>query len=97
MKETMEENESFEETLRRGIKEEIGVNKISIEKEQVVDIMLPSKDKIVYLYRVQINPKEKIDITQEKEHDEFRWVTKEEALKMLTYENAKEIIKELKI
>src|SRR3989344_2700923 len=95
MKETMEENESFEETLRRGIKEEIGVEKITIENEKEVDIELPA-GKIIYLYKVRISPQEKIDITKEKEHDKFKWVSQEEAEKLLTYKNAVNMLKEFK-
>lgn len=95
MKETMEENESFEETLRRGIREEIGVEKITIEKEKKVNIELPA-GKIVYLYTVKISPQEKIDITKEQEHDDFKWVSQEEAEKLLTYKNAVNMLKEFK-
>lgn len=93
MKETMEEGESFEETLRRGIKEEIGVEKITIEDEKKVDIEL-SAGKIIYLYKVKISPQEKIDITKEKEHDAYKWVSQEEAEKLLTYKNAVDMLKE---
>ncbi len=95
LKETMEKRESFEETIRRGIKEEIGVAEIAIRKEMPVKIIMNKDEEIVYAYVIQIDHKEKIDITKEKEHDEFRWVTKEEALKLLTYENTKEILKRL--
>ena len=95
MKETMEENESFEETLRRGIKEEIGVEKITIENEKKVDIELPA-GKIIYVYVVRISPQEKIDITKEKEHDKLKWVSQEEAEKLLTYKNAVNMLKEFK-
>lgn len=95
LKETMEENESFEETLRRGIKEEIGVETITIENEKKVDIKLPVGN-IIYAYVVQISPEEKIDITKEKEHDKFKWVSQEEAEKLLTYKNAVNMLKEFK-
>mgnify|MGYP001613823297 FL=1 len=95
LKETMEENESFEETLRRGMKEEICVEKITIENEKKVDIKLPA-GKIIYLYKVKISPQEKIDITKEQEHDAYKWVSQEEAEKLLTYKNAVNILKEFK-
>ncbi len=95
VKETMEAEESFEETIRRGMNEEINVTKITIEKEMPVKIIMSQDEEIIYAYRIQIDHKEKVDITKEKEHDDFRWVTKEEALKLLTYENTKEILRRL--
>ena len=95
LKETMEQGESFEDTLRRGIQEEIGVLEIKIEKEKKVHIPFDTEQGIVYVFLVKIDAKEKIDITQEQEHDAHKWVTKAEALKLLTYENAKELLEEL--
>ncbi len=95
MKETMESGESYEETLRRGIKEETGVTKINIEKEKKVNILMNKDAEIVYAYLVRVSATEKIDIAHEQEHDDYQWATKEEALKLLAYENTKKLLKEL--
>ncbi len=95
LKETMKQGESYEDTIRRGMKEEIGVTKITIEKGEKVNIPMNKNEEIIYAYLVEIGAKEEIDITKEKEHDEYRWVEKEEALKLLTYENAKVLLNKL--
>lgn len=95
LKETIEKKESYEETLRRGIKEEIGVIKIKIEKRKSKRIVFNKEAEIVYIFLVRISPEEKIDITKEQEHDRYKWATKKEALELLYYNNAKEVLKEL--
>src|SRR3989344_6600692 len=87
IKETMEENESEEETLRRGINEEIGVVKGDIEKHVPINIKLTDGSIIKKAFLVRIDAEEKIDITKNKsrEHDAYQWVSQEEARKLLTY------------
>ena|SRR3989344_4751535 len=95
LKETMEQGESYEDTIRRGIEEEIGVKEITIEKEKGVSIPMNKKEEIVYAYLIKIDAKSKIDVSKEKEHDGYKWVEKEDALNLLTYGNAKILLNEL--
>ena len=95
LKETMEQGESYEDTIRRGVKEETGVGKMKLEREKKVNIPIGGNGEIVHAYVIEIGAKEKINVTKEKEHDDYKWVDKEEALELLTYKNARELLKEL--
>ena len=94
LKETIKPKESYEETIRRGIQEEIGVTNITIEKEKPIQIKINETTAIIYVYMIKVDAKEKIDITKEVEHDDYKWVTKEEAKKLLTYDDAKKLLEE---
>jgi len=95
VKETIEENETEEQAVHRGIREETGIQKMHIEKSKPVDILLADGSHIERAFLVQVSPKEKIDLSTEIEHDGYRWVSKEEAEKQLTYQNIREILNKI--
>ncbi|HLC72037.1 MAG TPA: NUDIX domain-containing protein [Candidatus Nanoarchaeia archaeon] len=97
MKETMEENESEEETLRRGINEEIGVERGDIKKHIPINIKLTDGSAIEKAFLVKIDAKEKIDIikNKSKEHDAYKWVSQKEAQKLLAYKNIVKVMNKL--
>lgn len=102
----IEQGESNEETVKREIEEETGIKEMKIIpgfKEYVKYFFRASyglKDeekkrapwifKLVVFYLVQTKQTE---VKISKEHKDFIWLLFEEALKKLTYKNAKEILK----
>lgn len=92
----VEKGEKEQETVKREVKEETGIEKIEI---------LPKfKEKIRYFYRFkgQLRSKEVVfylaKAKEEKvklsfEHIGFLWLNFDKAFKKLTYKNAKEILK----
>ena len=102
----IEKGESNEETVRREIEEETGIKEIKIIpgfKEYVKYFFRASYDlvdeekkkapwifKLVVFYLVQTKETE---VKISKEHKDFIWLPFEDALKKLTYKNAKEILK----
>ena len=97
LKETMEENESEEETVRRGMQEEINVKQFEIVKRKKIYIQLPYESTIERAFLIKIDADQKIDISQNKskEHDDYKWVSQEEAEKLLTHKNITDVLKEI--
>jgi len=89
-------------SLKREIKEETGLKKYKIIKKtgKAIKYKWPKQfakdhriyfgaEHVFYLIETSIS-KIKID---KREHDDYKWVTGEEALKLLTYNNHKRILK----
>lgn len=102
----IEDKENEEETIKREVKEEAGLDDIKIIPgfkkyikyffrksyglEGEARKKAPWVFKLVVFYLAQTQTKE-IKISEE--HDDFIWLSFEEAFKKLTYKNAKEILK----
>lgn len=93
----VEEGEKEEETAKREVKEETGIEKI--------DILKGFKEKIHYFYRFEdklmskdvvffLAKSKEEEVKISFEHIGFEWLPYEEALERLTFKNAKEILKE---
>lgn len=97
VKETIEEEETEEGALRRGIREEIGVNDIQVKKSVPISIPLADGSTIERVFLIKIPSEEEIDITKNKseEHDGYKWVSQAEAEKILTYKNIAAALKEI--
>ncbi len=101
LKETMEPEEEIEQTLKRGIKEETGLNDFEIVKD------LDKQEKwekdgieyeIVATFLVRANMDQKISLKQEIiEHSEYLWATKEGAIEKLTFDETKQLIKNIRL
>lgn len=101
LKETMEPEENFEQTLKRGIKEETGINNFEIIKDlnKTESWQKDGVDyEIVATFLVKAEMNEKISLRQEIiEHDNYEWVNRETAIAKLTYVETKELINNLVI
>lgn len=92
----IEKGESLEETVRREIKEETGIKDIKLIegfKEHIKYFYkLKGKNifKIVTYFLAETKTRE-IKISWE--HTGFKWLSYEEALKTITYKNAREVLK----
>lgn len=91
-------NEDSKKAILREIKEETGitnariVKKLQEKKEWSAGDMKYEYD--VFLVETEFT--EEINLEQEiKEHDEFKWCSEQEALKLLTYGKSKETLREL--
>jgi 8-oxo-dGTP pyrophosphatase MutT (NUDIX family) len=105
----IEEKENPRETIKREIFEETRLKNYKIQKTFNKRIIFFGKDKenvkkkakyiIQKVFLVKTNMKNKIIINKNevKEHDNYKWVDKETAIKMLTFDNAKKLIKNLKL
>lgn len=101
LKETMELKETVEETIERGIREETGLHNFEIIKNLDKTEKWAEDNQeyeIVATFLVKANMNEKISLKQEIiEHDKYEWVTKEEALKKLTFPETKKLISNIKV
>jgi N utilization substance protein A len=101
LKETIEQGETPLKTIKRGIKEETRIKKFKIikkldkqEKWQVDGIDYVIAD----TFLVRADMEQEISLEQKIiEHDEYKWVTKEEAIEKLTWPETKQLIQELEI
>lgn len=91
----IEKGEKPEETAKREIKEETGIEKIKLNegfKEKIKwfyrkDGKTVSKEATYFLGETKVK-----EIKISKEHDGFKWCEYEEALKLITYKNTKIIL-----
>jgi len=101
LKETMGKEENIEQTLKRGIKEETGISNFEIIKDlnKTESWKVDNNEyKIVATFLVKADMNEKISLKQEIiEHDEYKWVNKEEAIEKLSWPEIKQLIQEIKI
>lgn len=98
----IQDGEDSLKSLKREIKEETGLKNYKIIENtgKIIKYEWPkhfAKDHHIYIgakhefFLVKTNTaKIKID---KREHDNYKWVDKEEALKLLTYNNHKEVLK----
>ena len=95
----IEENEDKEKAAEREVCEEVGLKHVKV-KDYLgsIDIKVnePNKrpvPKTVLYYLIETTD-ENLKVTAEPEVKDVKWVTKAEALKLISYENAKEIFNE---
>ncbi|SRR3989338_8603354 len=102
----IEEGESNEETVKREIEEETGIKEIKIIhgfKEYVKYFFKASyglkgeeKKKAPWIFKLVVfylAQTKETEVKISEEHKDFAWLPYENALKKLTYKNAKEILK----
>jgi 8-oxo-dGTP pyrophosphatase MutT (NUDIX family) len=106
LKGTLEKGEerSLRKALEREIKEETNLKKFKIEKKLNKQIRFYNKQKtakniILEVFLVRVNMNQKISLHKNKviEHDKYKWVDKNTAIKMLTFGNARSLIRSLKL
>ena len=88
----VEENETEEETAKREVKEEtnLDVEVDSSKKYEIRYIVGTDIDKVVYFFPAKvIGGQIKRQVT---EINEIRWVPFKEAISIITYDNAKEML-----
>ncbi len=96
LKETMEPGETQLQCLRRGIREETHLKNYRIEKRlnrafAWHDHGQPTR--IVQVYAVRVPKRQRVSLRQKiMEHDKYTWATKKQALKLLTYTNARSVL-----
>jgi len=96
--EGLEEGETIEECLKRGVEEELGISDIKNITERIWSFAWENKDgepNIDLVYGVEISKDKKVTINPE-EHSEYRWCSLEETLKLLGKENNKKAFKQFK-
>lgn len=91
----MEEGETEIETALREVKEEVGIDvKINPEKRYPINYIIGNEiDKTTVLYLA--TPITEDVVMQEAEIENFKWCSYEEALETLTFDNWKELFKEV--
>lgn len=91
----MEESEDEIKTALREVKEEVGLDvEINIEKRYVLNYII--KDEIYKTTVLYIAvPKNENLKMQESEIEDIKWYNFDEALKILTFENWKELLKKV--
>ena len=96
VKGNIEEGEEEEETVKRELFEETGINNLEIhqgfnEKVQYNYYKKNNKvHKIVSYYLAETNQKQ---VKLSFEHLEYKWSDYEDSMKLITFENSKEILK----
>jgi lipoyl(octanoyl) transferase len=97
------EDENLKDAVLREAKEEAGIEKDAvlrlIENVNSFDYENDKKGCIVreYVFGLEVSPDQKISLDKNiyKEHDEFRWVSLEDALHLLKWETSKDSVKKL--
>ncbi len=91
----VEDGENEIETARREMKEETGLD---------VKILFGFKDELTYFYKFKGKLHKKIvvffigipnstEVKLSREHDDYKWVKYEEAIKFITFENERKVLK----
>lgn len=96
LKGTIEDNESSLDAIKREIKEETGLNNFEIKgkiDKKLEWVWGDYRVVINEVYIVKASLYDKISLKQKiKEHDEYRWIVREDALKLLTHDNSKKVL-----
>ena len=93
----IEKGETEKEALKREILEEVGLKNVQIlDKIYSYEFTFKNVKHLVSTYLVKANSNEEIKL-QTSEVVDYAWVSKEQALKMLFWENEKEALKLLKL
>lgn len=87
-------------TLKRELREEI--NLVSFEKIKKISAKLSFWDSIrkkqvqfqAFLVQIPANAKVQLKQNRSREHSSFKWVSKVQALKLLSFENPKKVFKQ---
>ena len=93
----VEKGEELEDTARREVFEETGINKIEIIPgfRQVMKYFIGPREakklKFVTFFVASTNQEE---VTISDEHQGFSWLTYDEAFKSITYRNSKKLLKQ---
>ena len=96
VKGNIEEGEEEEETVRRELFEETGINNMNIKKgfNQKVEYNYYKKNnkvhKIVSYYLAETEQKE---VKLSFEHLDYKWVNYDDLMKLITFDNSKDILK----
>ena len=96
--ESLEDGESIEECLRRGVKEELGLDNIKNVTERLWSFPWENKrgePNIDLVYGVEISKSDEIKINPE-EHSEYKWCKFDEAMGLLGKENNKKAFEHFK-
>ena len=87
------------QTLRRELKEELGVSKVLLLRKipamQVFDDFIRKKRHVNQAFLAQVPASAKISISKNncREHSIYRWVSRQQALRLLTFEDQKKVFK----
>jgi len=92
----IEKDERLRQTIIREAEEETGINDIEFVKgfEEAIEYFFKKQNKTIFKTVVFFLAETKIkEIKLSQEHIGFAWLTYEDALGRLTFENAKEVLK----
>lgn len=95
----IEEDETSEEAVKREMAEEIGINNILQIIENVHHFILRETGKEEFVLGVEVNSNEKVILDKNiyQEHEEYKWCSYEEAIKLLKWEGNKEGLRKLMV
>jgi len=96
--ESLEEGETVEECLRRGVKEELSLNDITGVTERLWSFSWENKKgepNIDLVYGVEISRDSEVKISPE-EHSEYKWCSFDEAIELLGKDNNKKAFEHFK-
>jgi len=91
-----EKYETDEETARRELKEETGITAIIIPKEfqEKEEYFYKKEGKTIHKEVLYVLAEtQETNVTLSKEHTDYKWVTYEEAMNLLTFSQGKELLK----
>ncbi len=92
----IEKGEKINETIRREVKEETGIEKIRFVSGFKQDVKYFFKAKEENIFKIVVFLLAETDVKEikiSKEHKGFKWLTFQDALNQLTFNNAKKILK----
>lgn len=96
--ESLEEGETVDECMRRGVKEELGLNEITGVTERLWSFPWENKrgePNIDLVYGVEISRDSEVKISPE-EHSEYKWCSFDEAMELLGKDNNKKAFEHFK-
>lgn len=97
---TVEDGESYEQTLKREIVEETSLKKFRVIKPLHMSFYFnKGKNLMVEVFLIKASMKQHISFSKnpKKEHDGYLWADKKTALEKLTWPDARKIIRKLKV